>query len=75
MGSFIIQWHILCSIRFCARSWGHRKMNRAGMALNSMSGDAGLYVVGNKESFKGSEAREGGVVEFNFEKDILSFFN
>lgn len=45
---------------------GHRKMNRAGMALNSMSGDAGLYVVGNKESFKGSKAREGGLVEFNF---------
>lgn len=41
-------------------------MNRAGLALNSMSGDAGLYVGGNRESFKGSEAREGGLVEFNF---------
>lgn len=34
--------------------------------MNSVSGDAGLYVVGNKESFKGSKAREGGLVEFNF---------
>lgn len=41
-------------------------MNRAGVALNSMSGDAGLYVIGSRESLKGSEGRERDFLGFNF---------
>jgi hypothetical protein len=41
-------------------------MNRASLALTCMSGDTGLYVIGNRESLKGSEGREGDLLGFHF---------